>query len=325
MRARLWKLGVLALILAGTVVGSYAQTNYQTFEYWESANGTATGTGFTGVSKNTAVGNYSYDSGNTYNGFVYNLNGGSYSALDLYTTTYSVQVNGIQGQSVVGTYSSDGTDSYGFVRDLSHTGVDSVLSLGAGTKALGISGNYVLGTNAAGKYIVYDTSKQADQITILPIDESVFLLTGIGNHTIVGYRNDGSATYGISYTFTTDPADGGDPTTINVGTNSLFTAINGIDKQGTIVGSYSTSEDGSNGVAFVKNANGDVTEVSNSEDTTDTTLTGVDGTTVVGTAKQNNKPVGVLVVPEPTTYALIALGLFVMAISRCKSRRFPQA
>ncbi len=320
MRVRLWISGVVALIWAVSVVGSQAQLDYTIVSYWDSAaSTTSSNTVLTGVSGNLAVGNY-----DDLNGFVYDIANKSYSSLNVYTSTDSVHVSGIQEQRVVGTYYSGGS-SYGFVRNLSGTGASSVFSLGEGTQGLALSGNYILATNASGQYIVYNTSN--DVISILPIDpQASYVVTGIGNNTVVGYY-DGATVHGFTYTFTSDNIENGDLIdniyiSKSTSTTALFTKILGIDETGTLVGiSSETAEDGSNSFAFAKAVDDEAATEINPPDTTNTVAYGVDGQKVVGSASQGGNPVGVISqVPEPTTYVLIALGMLVMAISRCKTR-----
>lgn len=329
MRARLWKMGVLALILAGTVVGSSAQNVFTPIQYTD-GNFTATSTVFTGISSNLVIGIYVGDYGFNH-GFIYDTqnqaNPFSTPIIDaLATSTYFY---GISGGRIAGTYST-GSESYGFVYNTAAP-EDAPVTLDAGTEALGISGNRVVFSSASGQYGIYDlTNSSSSNLTISRFDDYDYNVKGITGNTVYGYYLDSTigpegAYRGFLYDCLTDNIASFDATPAE-GTGVLNTTyIYGLTEDGKVIGTYYASDNPSLPISFVADINGQNQEDYNDPDSSGTELHGKEGQILVGSVTKGVNPVGVLVVPEPTTYALIALGLFVMAISRCKSRRSPQA
>lgn len=330
MRARLWKMGVLALILAGTVVGSSAQNVFTPIEYWDVTNGTASSTIFTGISGNLAIGNYNNIDGD--HGFIYNTQNQSnpFSAPVINASATSTYFYGISGGRIAGTYSAD-NQSYGFIYNTAAPIDQRLITLDAGTEAFGISGNRVVFSSASGQYGIYDlTNSSISNLTISRFDDNDYNVKGITGNTVYGYYLDstigtGGAYRGFLYDCLTDSITSFDATPAE-GTGVLNTTyIYGLTEDGKVIGTYYASDSPSLPISFVYDISEGNQEDINDPDSSSTELYGKDGQTLVGTVKRDNKTMGVLVVPEPTTYALIALGLFVMAISRCKSRRSPQA
>lgn len=313
MRARLWISGVVALIWAVTTVNSSA-VSYQTVSYWDGTS-TSSNTVLTGISGDLVVGNSFFDEVD--HGFVYSIQSQTFSAVSIASANY-VQAYGISGNQVVGAY-GDGTKSFGYILNLN---TSDLTILNAGTLLYGISGNYAVGVlnNSEGgvESFIYDVVKGTYftlQFTT-QFESYATTVRAISGNKVVGYYDRGdNDTLGFIYTFASDMSDGTFET-FKATEASTVTQIFGISSDDKLVGNYS---EGSTFNSFLIDG-AEKTDLSD-PDASQTNINGIDGQKAVGSASKEGQTVGTIAqVPEPTTYVLIALGMLVMAVSRCKGR-----
>lgn len=339
MTSRLQKLGGMVLVWVAMTAGAVAAPEYITVDY-----AGATGTSLCGVSGDYAVGNY-VDSYGASHGFKYTISQPNFTAINVDSGDISnvdagsTQAYGISGNKIAGSYTVAGV-THGFVYDGTNYRTVDVASADSSI-VHGISGNYAVGystTGAISNAFVYDlTNPGAPKVVSLGVKVAGIAMStfgyGISGNTIVGYYYDGSIDHAFSYTITDSTFDLAEldisASLVPVSVNTDSTDANGIS--------------GSNIVGFSTGAGGyyhgfvyDGTDYNLIDDTdsttTDTALYGVDsetGTAVGFTLRPdpNDSSTSVThglivtsaVVPEPTTYALIGLGLLVMVLSRRKT------
>lgn len=309
MRARLWISGVVALIWAVTTVNSSA-VSYQTVSYWDGTS-TSSNTVLTGISGDLVVGNSNYDGIDQ--GFVYSIQSQTFSAVSIGSASY-VQAYGISGNQVVGAY-GDESASFGYILNLS---TSNLTVLDAGTRLYGISGNYAVGVRNDSESFIYDIGAQDPDLAYftIQVDNHATTVRAISGNKVVGYYDiDGNDTRGFIYTFDSDVSKGTFET-FEATEASTVTQIFGISSDDKLVGNYS---EGSTFNSFLIDG-AEKTDLSD-PDATQTNIYGIDGEKAVGSASKEGQTVGTIAqVPEPTTYVLIALGMLVMAVSRCKAR-----
>jgi hypothetical protein len=314
---------VLFLLLAAFTAPATSQLrattltfNYTSFDYPSAVNTEAYG-----ISGNNIVGQYQDSTGNQY-GFLYN--GSIFTKiadpLAKLGGSFGTSAQGISGNNIVGSYPDQSGSEDGFIYNIStsiYTTIDD--PLGTYTQAFGIDGNNIVGVylDSGGNHgFLYDGSTYTTLND--PLGVYGTLAQGISGNNIVGvYEDSAEKNHGFVYNIVTQTY-----TTLNDPLQTNGTYAYGISGN-NIVGIYDSG--GYHGFLF----NG----------TTYTTLDypGVSHGTIVNGISGNNivgfypGPVGgdplhgegfLLVVPEPSSIALLVLGAIGFAVvARRKMRK----